>query len=473
MPTISEQLRAAGVLKDDAKPAAPKDERGVLERFLTPLLPSTTLSDYWNGPKEMVTNPGRSFGLLGEAIANDPAGAIPVVGNVKHGISDLSSGNVAGAAGNGVAALLSLFGIKKAVAPELSIAPALEATARTAGKASSAVGQGAEMVASGVNHPLIVGKIPYAAAKGTSLVADKLGSALQGMAETSLEKRSPRTVSRPGLRAPSKEVPGSSYPEGPKIERFAPNTSDTPLGEYSPSSPLTWADDPPTGGDAKSPRLNGKAPDLNSELESALQSIMGDDSPVTSRSSKLADTPDTWRDELGKNPRVPETVSDTRMKFGGTNREAELANIGHNAPFGEGAVVPSSMLPTELRAAELEGLNTPPTGVYDSDYGGIMPEFTHEAMSADVPSMTVGNAGSNPLSRLETAVQGIGAAEDTIPETNGMALPYADWSQQLDEIINAAAASDMPIQNRTGFLSRSKPTQADIAGMNRLRAGAR
>lgn len=70
-------------------------------------------------------------------------------------------------------------------------------------------------------------------------------------------------------------------------------------------------------------------------------------------------------------------------------------NALRNAPYGEGAVLPSNIMPTELRDQALEGLRTPQAKPYDMDYKGVVPDFTFEAGQADVPGITVGKAASD------------------------------------------------------------------------------
>lgn len=239
MPTISEQLRAAGVLPPEPqKPQAPKDERGILERFFSPILPSTTASDYWEGPKYVAQHPLDSLSLLGGAVAKDPAGVVPVVGQVKHGIEDIGKGDYAGAGGNALMAVLSLLPFMRKA--NVSAAGIGESLAGGAGKALNAVGEGADVAASGLNHPLIGAKVPYAAAKVGGAAARKVGSALEGMAERSYEARTPDAWLGKGNVRPkrvSKEVPGGTYSESP-VDRYMPNKSADVLDSVPPAEDL-------------------------------------------------------------------------------------------------------------------------------------------------------------------------------------------------------------------------------------------
>lgn len=89
----------------EEKPAAPAEEtRGPVERFAASLLPSTTLKDYWEGPAYVAQHPLDSMSLIADAIKKDPVGAVPIIGNLKRVVTKYESGDIAGAAGELVAA---------------------------------------------------------------------------------------------------------------------------------------------------------------------------------------------------------------------------------------------------------------------------------------------------------------------------------------------------------------------------------
>lgn len=102
-------------LTDPKTAAAPPS---ALTRFAVGAgLPSTTPSDYWEGPAYAVRHPIDSASLLIDAVKKDPVGAIPVVGQLRNAGRDVVDGNYAGAAGNlaALAAPLALKGVRAPV----------------------------------------------------------------------------------------------------------------------------------------------------------------------------------------------------------------------------------------------------------------------------------------------------------------------------------------------------------------------
>lgn len=255
MPTLTEQLRAAGLRPATAKkavePPQPLQPDAPVEMYHpgldeSPL--SAGASELGRTAKEAAIGVARSpldllKGLLGlpgqvvsglfgkeglPALIKDPSLLGETGAAVKSGVTAL--GDNPRDAGSMLGQLLigKLAGPTVAGAVGEAAAPVYEGVTRNVGKGVSAVGRGAEAVGKATKHPVVTtatGGAPYAAeflGKG----AQKLGDSLQGLAERSLDARSPQTVNRPGLRAPSREVSGSSYSEPVETgSRTSPNIS--------------------------------------------------------------------------------------------------------------------------------------------------------------------------------------------------------------------------------------------------------
>lgn len=322
MPTLTERLAAEK--HQGSRTSGP----GVLARFLAPILPSETLSDYWEGPKYALTHPGDAASLVWDAIKKDPIGAVPVVGNAKRGFADVKEGNLAGAAGEGVSALLALLGARKG-APELSASleegmgnAARSAAARAAGPLDT-MGRGLEATGTkskplavpaavgtfAAGHPLAaVGELamPFAAEAGGRGM-QKLASALKGFdAQPEM-----------GAYVPNR----SSYGSGVSSEipyRYEGPAAQVPEADPLPqSSLLTGADQYEHGGpgldvdrpgrssyvsqDPRAPlpdaRPGGHAPDLHGTLDDILKSLSGDAGTVPT-----GDTPSVRSAERGNMP---------------------------------------------------------------------------------------------------------------------------------------------------------------------------
>lgn len=219
-----------------APDATPKDDRSALARFFGRVLPSTTPSDYIEGPLYSLTHPKDAASLLWDALKKDPVGAVPVVGPARNMVNDFGEGNYAGAAGDAANIALSLLPLKK-FAPG-AISAAVEGGARTGASVARGVGAAADLAAEGLNHPLIGAKVPYGIAKLTSKLANKTAPALDAVAENSLESRTPQAVNRFKTIRPSREIPyryngelpETTTPEPPPspFDRYSPNTSGTP-----------------------------------------------------------------------------------------------------------------------------------------------------------------------------------------------------------------------------------------------------
>lgn len=407
--------------------AAPVAEQSsALRRFLSPLLPSTTLSDYWEGPKYALQHPIDSAKLVGGAIANDPVGAMPVVGRVKHGIEDIQQGDYAGAAGNGAGLLLDLFGLRKA-APEIVpdvVAPMAKATARGTGAVVDAVGRGAERVGSspmmrhastiGATGEILKGNVPSAVAmavgpstlRGAGRVAQRLGARLKDLGAPG-EVEAPVTA---GAHADQMASGAAKYAAGKTAQTAQRDAAATASGV----SLDDLAEPKPTATPGPmSPRLVGKAPSLNDTLQQALESVKGGPSPATRTSDKLPDTPDARFQEPPASPPVhrfgppKEATADARLRelFGDETSPREAERFGQL--FND--EVPAR---TAIPAAE------PMAG----DPGA-------EFHSMGLPT--------EPQATLEKAVSGITGDGD------GMAMPYSDWASQIDDIVNQTTPHDL------------------------------
>jgi hypothetical protein len=500
-------------------PGADEAPKSAFERFLAPILPSTTPSDYLTGPAHAIMHPIESAKAIGSSIAEDPVGATPIVGRLKHGYENLKSGNYAGAAGNVAGLALDALMLRKA-APDVS-AQVAEGVSRGAGRVAGAIGRGTEAAADVFDNP--VGNLISAGgpkiAKTVGRGTQRLGSALEGLAEKSLDARTPATASR-YPRSLSKEVPGSSYVESP-VDQYMPNKGSVPDAGVPPElmpQPSTSLYDRYMANEGAG------SPDRGVPSTESLPSATPIDrySPNTSGISdtRMNELLDTFggREEVkptatyigeqeGLGPQYnvqggpydKSTVGAARLKELGIDTpehaEANAHNIERNAPYGEGAVLPSETLPTELRDAANEGLNFPDNGrTYDTDLSMILPrvpKFTFEAGIADRPGLTVDLPQQAGQQRLQSAVQGLSQsdsfaglptdadvtsavsnrnatgkwstdrmpyAEQPAPIEGDMAMPYTDFADGIDEIVNAAGPEDMP-HPPTG-LGRSRLTNA-------------
>jgi hypothetical protein len=241
-----------------APDATPKDDRSALARFFGRVLPSTTPSDYIEGPLYSLTHPKDAASLLWDALKKDPVGAVPVVGPARNMVNDFGEGNYAGAAGDAANIALSLLPLKK-FAPG-AISAAVEGGARTGASVARGVGAAADLAAEGLNHPLIGAKVPYGIAKLTSKLANKTAPALDAVAENSLESRTPQAVNRFKTIRPSREIPYRYNGELPEtttpeptpspVDRYSPNTSGIPDNGVGPR-PMTpfelWQQENPMG----------------------------------------------------------------------------------------------------------------------------------------------------------------------------------------------------------------------------------
>lgn len=122
--------RAAGIVRQrataPAEPAstpAPAAPDSAVKRFAASILPSTTPSDYWQGPAYAIRHPIDSASLIANAVKSDPVGAIPVVGQLKRAYEKGTSGNYAGAAGEltAAAAPLAVRGVRVGVGKGLDL----------------------------------------------------------------------------------------------------------------------------------------------------------------------------------------------------------------------------------------------------------------------------------------------------------------------------------------------------------------
>jgi len=118
---LAEQARKGTTTTPAVAPAEPDS---ALKRYAGSILPSMTPSDYWQGPAYVMRHPIDSASLIGGAIASNPVGAIPVVGQLKRAYEKGSEGNYAGAAGELTAAALPLIsrGVRVGLGKGLDVA---------------------------------------------------------------------------------------------------------------------------------------------------------------------------------------------------------------------------------------------------------------------------------------------------------------------------------------------------------------
>lgn len=94
-------------------------------------------------------------------------------------------------------------------------------------------------------------------------------------------------------------------------------------------------------------------PPLESTLDDVLKGLSDEPAP-------LGDTPTVRSVDRGNLAAPPDTSA---------HDAAEKFNIRQNAPYGEGAIMPSAVQPSEFRATALDGLNAPDTGQgFDATY---------------------------------------------------------------------------------------------------------
>lgn len=280
-----------------------------------------------------------------------------------------------------------------------------------------AVGKGASWLAKSPTAARIAGAVTGAAtgsSVGHPIIGAVLGEreggpAVQKLASvmSELEGKTPSSLVTPAEDA------------APIIDRYSPNTGGSaPVSQPAPSSyriPITGdvaASTAPMASTVPG-RVVGKAPTLNGTLQDILESLRSDSSPATATSGKLADTPSA------RFPAQPDAAVSTpaarkaALAFRSLS-PAEIDNIAHNAPYGEGALMPSTMIPTELRDSAAEGLNHP----------------------------------STPF-RIESPA----SASASAPASDGPS--YSKWASDMDDIINGAQPEDLP-----NWKGGSKPTKA-------------
>lgn len=212
----------------------PNAPTSVLGRFFAPLLPSETLSDYWEGPKYALRHPIESAKMIGSAIAVDPVGAIPIVGNVKRAIGDAAHGNYAGAAGELVAGALTAKGVSKlsgGAIPDVTTAAKTIARSVARGAGSAVAGTGRTLEAIGSSEP--VRHLGTWSAVGSVVRGNPAEAAILAAAPPALEI-SGRSLRRLGSALKGL---GASSDAAPTIERYAPNTG----GRIAvPTQPAGW-----------------------------------------------------------------------------------------------------------------------------------------------------------------------------------------------------------------------------------------
>jgi hypothetical protein len=153
-------------------------------------------------------------------------------------------------------------------------------------------------------------------------------------------------------------------------------------------------------------------------------------------------------------------------------------NIKNGSSFGYGHVMPEPK-PTELSDFVSEG-SIPSHGSYhvtDTGHGAFIPnDFQFEAGDPDVPGISVGSTGSNPLARLakaKTAITGTEAPAPVAPApTPAAGSPdpeddgYLEFANAIDRTIKSAKPEDFERSNPTG-IARSRLNKRDAQWLTR------
>lgn len=339
--------------------------------------------------------------VLGDMAKSQWDEGVKTVDLVKKFLSDRDPLTGLEATGHGIATALPVFGPAAAHAGERisqgEIAGGLgEATGLLlpgavshAGPAMSKVGRGVSRVAEGFKKPLLslgaldavmqsptagvgIMAAPYAAdfaGKGLQ----RAGSAMEGFRNATTKALSPEPIRASG--GEPIQASGASMPK-----------------EYA-------------GGKI---RLVKKGPPLEESLNQVVLETLRE-SPSASPVSKGGSPTPRYTDPrsggydvpAGESTPAPITTPAQSTRLSGVS-SASADNILRNAPYGEGGIMPSNMLPTELRDAAMEGLNHRTIGGgYDQTYRGVVPDFSFEAGQEGIPGLTVGEIpADNPAAKL-------------------------------------------------------------------------
>lgn len=446
MPTYTERLDAEKRAQGSGSHTPPAQQPSALARFLGPVLPSETLSDYWKGPAYAVRHPIDAAKLLAGAVKSDPVGAVPVVGNAKRGWADLKSGNLAGAAGEGTAALLAMLGMKGAGIGEGvggGLADAAASAARGVGDAVSgplgAMGRGVE----GLGRTMKPLSGPAAVVEGLAGNPVKAMAGLVGPSAAELTGKAMQGLAEKLGGAPSDEIVHNIVPENNRgwQSTEVPYRMDSRLSGLPPEDPLAPQNFQPTPNDV----MTGADQYHSGEYDTPTIERPAADNYTAEKTANEYQPPAKYAGPMGRPAGTRAPVLSDALQGVLESLKGDIETSSTALPNDHPAVAGSaggSAGGSGDWVNDWMDESSRPKG-FDMDGTHYEPNDIGSHVATPVPGTT--DALDSRISGLSPAVDVSGPEMPASlaalqPSDDGMAMPYTDWASGMDHIINEAAA---------------------------------